>query len=69
MLDCDWSSDVCSSDLKRHGVTVLALRRGGEVLSNPEASIRLAAGDVAVVMGPAERLAAARELFRPEGEA
>lgn len=54
---------------KRHGVTVLALRRGEEVLSNPEAATRLAAGDLAVVMGPAERIAAARALFRPEGEA
>jgi CPA2 family monovalent cation:H+ antiporter-2 len=52
---------------KRHGVTVLALRRGGEVISNPEASTRLAAGDLAVLMGPAERLAEARELFRAEG--
>ncbi len=52
----------------RHGVTVLALRRGGEVLSNPEASTRLAAGDLAVVMGPASRIAAVAALFRDARE-
>jgi CPA2 family monovalent cation:H+ antiporter-2 len=52
---------------RRHGVTVLALRRGGEVISNPVASTRLAAGDLTVLMGPAPRLAAVRELFRVEG--
>ncbi len=50
---------------KTHGVTVLALRRGSEVTANPEAGTRLAAGDLAVVIGPPEKVRAVAALFRP----
>ncbi|MDY7096210.1 MAG: TrkA family potassium uptake protein [Acidobacteriota bacterium] len=36
---------------KRHRVTVLALRRGEEVLANPEAGEKIESGDVLVLLG------------------
>jgi CPA2 family monovalent cation:H+ antiporter-2 len=52
---------------KRHGVTVLALRHQGEILSNPGARTTLRAGDMAIVLGSAEQLGAVRPLFEPAG--
>jgi CPA2 family monovalent cation:H+ antiporter-2 len=35
----------------RFGITLLAIRRGSEVISNPESGIELAAGDILVILG------------------
>ncbi|MFH1057618.1 MAG: cation:proton antiporter [Pseudomonadota bacterium] len=55
---------------KRHGLTVLAIRRDGVMHPNPRPEEPLAAGDWLVVMARPQRLAAARGLFQapePEG--
>lgn len=54
---------------KRHGVTVVAVRREGELLPEPGAATRLAAADVVVLMGTPDRLSAAAELFKARGPA
>jgi CPA2 family monovalent cation:H+ antiporter-2 len=48
----------------RHGVTVVGVRRGDDVLPDPDASTALLAGDVVVVLGRPERLSSAAALFR-----
>jgi len=53
---------------KRHGVSVVAIRRDEVIEGNPPAQARLQPGDWVVVMARPESLAAARDLFRaPEG--
>lgn len=52
---------------KKYGVTLLALRRDGEVLSSPGAATRLTAGDTLLVTGQCGRLHEAARLFR-DGE-
>ena len=47
---------------KRHGVTVLAVRRNGQV-QTPEVDRPFAAGDTVYLMGPASRLAETLHLF------
>jgi CPA2 family monovalent cation:H+ antiporter-2 len=54
---------------KEHGVTVAGLRRAGQVMPDPDADTRLEPGDVVVVLGTPERLAAAASLFRAAGPA
>src|SRR2546430_12436873 len=44
-FDCDWSSDVCSSDLRKQNITLGA---GAETLGNLE---RLEKSAVAIVLG------------------
>ena len=48
---------------KRHGVSVLAIRRGKRVLSNPDAETQLLGNDVVVVLGAPDRIAEAIGLF------
>ncbi|MCX7635238.1 MAG: TrkA C-terminal domain-containing protein [Syntrophales bacterium] len=48
---------------KEHGLTVLAVRRGTEMLYNPEADTRLHAGDIIIAFGEPDRLATAATLF------
>jgi monovalent cation:H+ antiporter-2, CPA2 family len=53
------------------GATVVALRRNGDLVPNPEASERLDVGAVAVLLGRPEQLSAAAPLFgagRSEGD-
>lgn len=50
---------------KRFGVTIVAVRRGDQVLSAPDADTPLSAADVVVLIGTPERLATAAPLFRP----
>jgi CPA2 family monovalent cation:H+ antiporter-2 len=50
---------------KRYGVTIVGVRRGDEVIGEPDAGTSLSAGDVVVVLGRPERLAVAADLFRP----
>lgn len=51
---------------KRHGVTVVAIRRGGEMLVDPDADEKMMANDILVVLGMPERLAGALPLFRSQ---
>ena len=54
---------------RRHGVTVLAVRRGQDLQVNPAADMELHPGDVLYVLGPPERIAEAVALCRgKEGE-
>ena len=53
------------TDLRRlFGVTVIAIRRGDAFLPNPGAEARIESGDVLVVMGLAQEVSAASDLFR-----
>jgi CPA2 family monovalent cation:H+ antiporter-2 len=47
-----------------YGVTVMAVRRGDRVISNPGADQELMAGDVAVLIGDPENLEKASSLFK-----
>jgi voltage-gated potassium channel len=50
-------STLAEADLRRRsGIGVVALRRGGQLVPNPEASTSLAAGDVLVVLGTRPQL-------------
>ena len=52
-------------DLRRvHAVTLLAIRRGDEVLANPAAGDTIHAGDILVLMGRPERIYSVSSLFR-----
>lgn len=52
---------------RRHGVTVLAVRRGSQVFAAPSGETVLRVGDVCVVIGPEEQVAGVDPLFRGEG--
>ncbi len=54
---------------KRHGITVLAVRRDSQMLFNPEPDMRLHGGDLLIVLGTPERLAAGGFLFAGEKRA
>ncbi|MBW1642795.1 MAG: NAD-binding protein, partial [Deltaproteobacteria bacterium] len=41
---------------KKYGVTVLAIRRNSEILSNPNGDIQLCTNDVLFVLGPPDRI-------------
>ncbi len=56
--------NVGQLELRRtHGVTLLAVGRGNEVLAEPGAHTQLQADDMVVLLGTPERLIAGRELF------
>ncbi len=54
---------------KRHGVSVVAIRRSDRVTASPGAEDLLEPGDLLVIMGAPEKVAAAAPLFRPGREA
>jgi K+/H+ antiporter YhaU regulatory subunit KhtT len=55
---------LAESDLRRlYGITVLAIRREDDLVPNPGGDEVVRAGDVLVVMGLGEEIAAARDLF------
>lgn len=57
--------DLAELELRqRHGLTVLAIRRGEAVDGNPPAQSRLQPGDWLVLLADPQRLAEARGLFR-----
>ncbi len=61
MLD---GTTLQQADLRRlHGLTLVAVKRGEEVLPNPDGTLRLMAGDVAYVFGPHADIAAKAGLF------
>lgn len=49
---------------KRYGVTVLAIRRDSQILSNPGGDMQLCANDVLVILGPPNKIAGVAGLFR-----
>jgi CPA2 family monovalent cation:H+ antiporter-2 len=48
---------------KKYGVTLLAIRRDKEILSNPGADTKIEADDILVVLSPVEKLAEMTTLF------
>jgi len=48
---------------KRYGVTILAIRRDLQILSNPGGDTKLYANDVLVILGPPNRIAGVTGLF------
>ncbi|NNF59018.1 MAG: sodium:proton exchanger [Rhodothermaceae bacterium] len=52
----------------RHGLTVLAVRRGRSTLASPAGDFRVEAGDRLVLIGMAESFAAAAPLFRASAD-
>ena len=55
------------TDLRRlHGVSVVAIRRGGDLIPNPAGSEVIEPGDLLVVLGPGESIAAGSTLSRAE---
>jgi len=48
---------------KKHGVTVLAIRRGDQMLSNPEANTVIHLGDLLIVLSQPSKLARFAQLF------
>lgn len=48
---------------RRHGVTLLAVRRDGEITANPDGAMEIRAGDIVVLLGPPEATVEARQLF------
>ncbi|HUF76126.1 MAG TPA: cation:proton antiporter [Longimicrobiales bacterium] len=60
---------LSESDLRRiYGVTVIAVRRGDELIPNPAGDLQVLAGDLLVAFGLGEELAAANELVLKEPE-
>lgn len=49
---------------RKHGVTLLAIRRDEQLLSNPDATTQFHANDLVVLMGPPGRMIEAAILFR-----
>jgi CPA2 family monovalent cation:H+ antiporter-2 len=48
---------------KKHGVTLLAIRRGDQVLSNPDANTIIHSGDLLVALSQPSKLARFAQLF------
>jgi len=48
---------------KKHGVTLLAIRRNSQVLSNPHGDVDICANDVLVVLGKPDKIAEVSGLF------
>lgn len=53
---------------KRYGVTVLALRRGAVVVSNPDVDMPFHAGDILFAVGSSEKIAGVTGLFHNPGD-
>ena len=50
---------------KKHGVTLLAVNRKSEIISNPAADLTFAAGDILFVVGDAQDIRKVKHLFGP----
>jgi K+/H+ antiporter YhaU regulatory subunit KhtT len=48
---------------KKHGVTVLAIRRGDQMVSNPDAGTVIHSGDLLVALSQPSKLARFAQLF------
>ncbi len=61
---CLVGKTLARSDLRRRfGITVVAIRRDSEILSNPDGETLIRSGDVLIVLGAPERVASAAGLF------
>ena len=49
---------------KKHGVTLLAIRRNDQVLSNPDGDTTVLAGDILILLGRPPKLSEAASIFR-----
>ncbi|VAX30896.1 Inner membrane protein, KefB/KefC family, partial [hydrothermal vent metagenome] len=57
---------LAQTDLRRKfGVTVVAIRRDSQILSNPDGDMQIRAGDVLLVLGSPEKIASVTGLFYP----
>ena len=56
---------------KKYGVTLLAIRRNSQMLSNPDGDMHFCASDLLVVIGPPDKIAGVMDLFNnpEEGDA
>ncbi len=48
---------------KNYGVTLLAVRRNSQMLSNPDGDVHFCAGDLLVVIGPPDKIVGVMDLF------
>ena len=53
---------------KRYGVTVLAMRREGEIISNPNVDMPFQVDDVLFAVGSSEKIAGVISLFHNPGD-
>jgi len=53
---------------KKHGVTLVAIRRNEQTLSNPDSSTELYANDLIVLLGTPEKMAQVGSLFKTSAE-
>lgn len=53
---------------KKYGVTIMAIRRDSQTLSNPHGDMQLCANDVLFVLGAPEKIARVTSLFRNQEE-
>ena len=60
--ECDWSSDVCSSDLKKGTIVGVIVRHGSLLLPDGETVVE--AGDHLIVITRHSNLAAVKKLFK-----
>jgi len=51
---------------KRYGVSILAIRRGERVFSNPDADMQLLGNDIVVALGNPDKIAVAMRLFNTQ---
>jgi monovalent cation:H+ antiporter-2, CPA2 family len=51
---------------KKHGVTLLAVNRNAQIISNPAANLKFAAGDILFVVGDAKNIQQIRVIFNQE---
>ncbi|NOZ25114.1 MAG: potassium transporter KefB, partial [Nitrospirae bacterium] len=55
---------LAQTDLRRKfGITVVAIRRDSRILANPDGDMQVRAGDVLLVLGPPEKIAAVTGMF------
>lgn len=53
---------------RAYGITILAIKRGEDLILNPDSGTVLSSGDVAIVFGDSEHVAQVARLFRRRGE-
>ncbi|MDW7733380.1 MAG: NAD-binding protein, partial [Methanolobus sp.] len=52
----------------RYGITVLAVRRGGEIIANPTGDTQLLSNDTCILLGKPDKLCQLRKLFEAPAE-
>lgn len=59
---------LAEMEIDGHGVTLLAVHRGMETLNNPAKDMRLEVDDVAVMLGPSDKIDYIKRRFQGEGD-